>query len=134
MTCKTRSQPAWFRRLILWIATFVESKPFRPLGLNRPNRPNIELNKPTENRPKGYPIGSPASGCSWQRLEIQPLENNETLGSSEQCNNNLPTKTQCAYCDGSLGSFSESLTKRITKVFEFCTGCGLVVKVKLYHD
>ena len=111
MTCKPQTQPPWFRRLIPWITVFARSVLFRPLGLNRPNRPNIRLNEPTGKQPKGYPTGSP-----------------------EQCDNNPQTKTQCAYCDGALGSFSEALTKRITKVFEFCTGCGVVVKVKLYHD
>lgn len=46
--------------------------------------------------------------------------------------NKTGTGTGCTHCGGDLDSFSEA-RPRLTKVFVFCTACGVVVKVHCYR-
>ncbi len=121
---------------------FGRDDPFEALGYQSTNTASEE--SPLLGNPESISnrIDSPSLGLTRKTQRKHSVEPRETSKPRRQCTHNTQDKPRvnpekpgygCAACGGYLDSFTERTSRRLTKIFKFCTGCGVVVKVRAYH-
>lgn len=69
----------------------------------------------------------PLLRTSTQKEAIYGLEMEKTLIRIESRNGRIEARNGCLDCSGDIAAFDEKTLTGRTKVFRFCTGCGVVV-------